>query len=68
MSKVERAIEREGSTVTHHRSGQAQPVVSHDSDDEAIDEVGDESFPASDPPSSWSGGDADEERTEDHST
>jgi hypothetical protein len=28
-----------------------------DSDDETIDEVGEESFPASDSPSSWSGPD-----------
>jgi hypothetical protein len=30
-----------------------------DPDDEAIDEVGEESFPASDSPSSWSGPPAD---------
>ncbi len=44
--------------MTQHRSGQAEPVVSLNADDEAIDEAGDESFPASDPPSSWSGGDS----------
>jgi hypothetical protein len=33
----------------------ASDAVSVDPDDEAIDEVGEESFPASDSPSSWSG-------------
>jgi hypothetical protein len=32
--------------------------------DEAIDEASEESFPASDPPSSWSGGDAPETEDE----
>jgi hypothetical protein len=31
--------------------------ASSDPDDEAIDEIGEESFPASDSPSSWSGPD-----------
>ena len=33
----------------------ADDQISPDPDDEAIDEVGEESFPASDSPSSWSG-------------
>jgi len=37
---------------THPEEDDSNPP---DPDDEAIDEVGEESFPASDSPSSWSG-------------
>jgi hypothetical protein len=34
--------------------------ISPSSSDEAIDEASEESFPASDPPSTWTGGDSQE--------
>jgi hypothetical protein len=37
------------------RPGDRDTSMSPDPDDEAIDEIGEESFPASDSPSSWSG-------------
>lgn len=37
------------------RGGDADDAVAVDPDDEVLDEIGEESFPASDSPSFWSG-------------
>ncbi len=42
-------------------SRQSATRISPSSSDEAIDEASEESFPASDPPSTWTGGDTQEE-------
>jgi len=45
--------------VTEKKPPDNQDRISGDPDDEAIDEADEESFPASDSPSSWSGPPAD---------
>jgi hypothetical protein len=42
------------------RGGLSMTRISPSSSDEAIDEASEESFPASDPPSTWTGGDTQE--------
>ena len=51
MIKVAGALESGGDGMTR---------ISPSSSDEAIDEASEESFPASDPPSTWTGGDTQE--------
>ena len=51
-------LRREASMTTDDVS-QEGPSESHSEQDDRLDEVEEESFPASDPPSSWAGPDPD---------